>query len=226
MMSGDPVSYLEQCIAALPPQKREAARRAFEEISETGDDTYLSKLLAVLEANGAYAKMIPKGMTDAGAKVVRNMEDIASRLVGAEVRREASFKNTITAETVRLVESLPVRQIAAGIERQNELLEQLRRAAAKLDEGVSSGLAVFLVVLAIACGAAIPVWVFWGSYQQAQQAKGFCDQFTNAGLSMQIEKTDTGHMFTLTGPAVRSGTWRKNDNGGVYGAEMEFDDPK
>ena len=87
MMLGDPDSYLEQCIAALPPEKREAARHAFEEISETGDDTYLSKLLAVLEANGAYAKMIPKGMTDAGAKVVRNMEDIAFRLVGAEVRR-------------------------------------------------------------------------------------------------------------------------------------------
>jgi hypothetical protein len=226
MMPGDPESYLEQCIAALPPEKREAARHAFEEISETGDDTYLSKLLAVLEANGAYAKMIPKGMTDAGAKVVRNMEDIASRLVGAEVRREASFKNTITAETVRLVESLPVRQIAAGIERQNELLEQLRRAAAKLDEGVSSGLAVFLVVLAIACGAAIPVWVFWGSYQDARQAKDFCDQVTNAGLSMQIEKTDAGHKFTLTGPAVRNGTWRKNDSGGVYGAEMEFDDTK
>ena len=43
---------------------------------------------------------------------------------------------------------------------------------------------------------------------------------------MQIENTDTGHKFTLTGPAVRSGTWRKNDNGWVYGAEMEFDDPK
>jgi hypothetical protein len=82
------------------------------------------------------------------------------------------------------------------------------------------------VVLAFACGVAIPVWVFWGSYQDAQQAKGFCDQFTHAGLSMQIEKTDTGHKFTLTGPAVRNGTWRKNASGGVYGAEMEFDDPK
>jgi hypothetical protein len=226
MMSGDPVSYLEQCIAALPPEKREAARHAFEEISETGDDTYLSKLLAVLEANGAYAKMIPKGMTDAGVKVVRNMEDIASRLVEAEVRREASFKNTVTTETARLVGSLPVRQIAAGIERQNELLEQLKRATAKLEEGVSSGVAVFLVVLAFACGAGLPVWFFWGSYQEAQQAKGFCDQFTNAGLSMQIEKTGTGQKFTLTGPAMRNGGWRKNASGGVYGAEMEFDDPK
>src|ERR1700678_253544 len=101
MMSGDSDSYLEQCIAALPPEKREAARGAFAEISETGDDTYLSKLLAVLEANGAYAKMIPKRMTETGAKVVREMEDIASRLIGAEVHREALFKNTITAETVR-----------------------------------------------------------------------------------------------------------------------------
>ena len=226
MMPGHPDSYLEQCIAALAPEKREAARHAFEEFSETGDDTYLSKLLAVLEANGAYAKNIPKGMTDAGAKVVREMEDIASRLVGAEVRREASFKNTITAETACLVESLPVRQIASGIQRQNELLEHLRRAAAKIDEGVSSGLMVFLVVLAFACGIALPVWFFWSSYQGAQQAKRFCDQFTDAGLSMQIEKTDTGNKFTLTGPVVRNAAWRKNDNGGVYGAEMEFDDPK
>ena len=40
MMPGDNKSYLEQCIEALPPEKREAARCAFYEISETGDDSY------------------------------------------------------------------------------------------------------------------------------------------------------------------------------------------
>jgi hypothetical protein len=139
MMPGDPDSYLEQCIAALPPEKREAARHAFEEISETGDDTYLSKLLAVLEANGAYAKMIPKGMTDAGAKVVR--EYGGHRLSPS---RSGSPPGGIVQEHHHRRNGTPggVSSGAAnraGIERQNELLEQLRRAAAKLDEGVSSG---------------------------------------------------------------------------------------
>ena len=127
MMPGDNKSYLEQCIEALPPEKREAARCAFYEISETGDDSYLSKLLTVLEANGAYAKRIPKEMTEAGAKVVREMEDMSGRIVELEVYRRESFKKAVTAETERLVNSLPVREINIGIGRQNDLLERLRR---------------------------------------------------------------------------------------------------
>ena len=226
MMPGDPDSYLEQCIAALHPEKREAARHAFEEISETGDGTYLSKLLAVLEANGAYAKNIPKGMTDAGVKVVREMEDIASRLVGAEVRREASFKNTITAETARLANSLPVREINAGLGRQTDLLERLRKVTDKIDTGVSSGLVVFLVTLAFGCGVALPVWFFWSTYQRAQANKVFCDTAADAGIQMRIQTSESGSRFTITGPSMTGTTPKYDEHNTAAGLAIDFSKPQ
>ena len=103
----------------------------------------------MLEANGAYAKRIPKEMTEAGVKVVREMEDMSGRIVELEVYRRGSFKKAVTAETERLVNSLPVREINIGIGRQNDLLERLRVAATKIDTGVSSGLVVILVFFAV-----------------------------------------------------------------------------
>jgi hypothetical protein len=226
MMPGHPDSYLEQCIAALPPEKREAARHAFEEISETGDDTYLSKLLAVLEANGAYAKNIPKGMTDAGAKVVREMEDIASRLVGAEVRREASFKNTITAETARLANSLPVREINAGLGRQTDLLERLRKVTDKIGTGVSSGLVVVLLFCAFAVGVAAPVWVFWSPYHEAQQNKAFCDALDEAGIRMTIKPFASVSRLTVWGPDINASGNLYDDHHAPMGMFIDFDKPR
>jgi hypothetical protein len=225
-MSVDSKSYLEQCIAALPAEKREAARRAFCEISETGDDSYLSKLLAVLEANGAYAKRVPKEMTDAGAKVVRDMEDIASRLLGGEVRREASFKSTIAVETARLVDSLPVRQIASAVERQNQLLEQLRRAASELDRGISSGLAVLLLMLAFASGVALPVWLFWDTYQEARRGKAFFDAAAEAGIQMKIEPLESGTRFTVRGPSMGGVDLHYDDHNAPDGLAVDFGKPR
>jgi len=226
MTPGDPHSYLELCIAALPPEKREAARRAFYEISEMGDDSYLSKLLAVLEANGAYAKRIPKEMTEAGAEVVREMEDIGSRLVGAEVRREASFKSTITSETARLVESLPVRQIESGIERQNELLERLRKAAVKIDTGVGSGLVVFLVIIAFAAGIGVPAWYYWDNYQEFQVTKRFLNATNDAGIQMRITPTETGTQFIVTGPCIKAANFHDLHKGTTDWLIVEFDKPQ
>jgi len=155
----NPRSYLEQCIAALPPEKREAAWHAFQEISETGDDTYLSKLLAVLEANGAYAKRIPNEMTEAGCKVIEGIHAVLNQLGEAEAYRRQLFKDTISNETGRLVNSMPVREINAGIVRQNGLLDHLQKAADKIDQGVSTGVSLFFALLAFVGGIALTGWM-------------------------------------------------------------------
>src|SRR5476651_1686337 len=115
----DSDTYLEQCIAALPPEKREAARRAFAEISETGDDSYLSKLLAVLEANSAFARTIPKDLADAGGKLVREMAAVVDQLTQQqsqdEDRREASFKKLLVEQLAELVKTLALDKVAPGI---------------------------------------------------------------------------------------------------------------
>src|SRR5471032_3040967 len=127
----DSDTYLEQCIAALPPEKREAARRAFEEISETGDDSYLSKLLAVLEANNAYARKIPKDLADAGGKLLHEMAGIADKLAEHQSQNEdrcaASFKKLLAEQRPLCEKSPALDKVAAGIEEQRLLLEQLNR---------------------------------------------------------------------------------------------------
>jgi hypothetical protein len=226
MMPGDNKSYLEQCIAALPPEKREAARCAFYEISETGDDSYLSKLLTVLEANGAYAKRIPKEMTEAGAKVVREMEEMAGRIVELEVYRRESFKKAVVTETERLVNSLPVREINAGIAYQKNLMEQLREAAVKIDTGVSSGLVVFLVTLAFGCGVALPVWFFWSTYQRGQANKVFCDTAADAGIQMRIQTSESGSRFTITGPSMTGTVPKYDEHNTATGLAIDFSKPQ
>src|SRR5471032_2658468 len=118
----DSDTYLEQCIAALPPEKREAARRAFEEISETGDDSYLSKLLAVLEANNAYARKIPKDLADAGGKLLKEMAGIADKLAEHqsqnEDRREANLKKLLAEHRPQWEKSVVLDNVAIGIDKQ------------------------------------------------------------------------------------------------------------
>jgi hypothetical protein len=220
-------SYLEHCIAALPAEKREAARHAFYEISETGDDSYLSKLLTVLEANGAYARKVPKEMTEAGAKVVREMEDVADQIAESEKYRRDAFQRTITEEAQRLANSLPVREINAGIVRQNGVLDHLQKAADKIDQGVSTGVSLFFALLAFVGGIALTGWFFWGTYTESRDDKSFCDAVANAGIQMDLKNTEGGSRFTLTGPPVTGTTGlARHGTATLCGVTVEFSKPQ
>jgi hypothetical protein len=215
-------SYLEQCIAALPPQKQEAAWRAFREISETGDDSYLSKLLTVLEANGAYAKEIPKDLVAASDKLVRDMTGVIDRLGHEENRREAWVKNAMAAEFQRLGQSLPVGQILAGIANQNQLLERLRQTSSQLKGGANDGWNALVTVIIFAIGISVPAWFFWGGYREGRQAKALAD----AGIQIQITKTDAGNRLTVIGPQASAGAWRRDATEAIYGVEIDFSRPR
>jgi hypothetical protein len=225
----DPQSYLEQCIAALPPEKREAARRAFEEISETGDDSYLSKLLAVLEANNAYARKIPKDLTDAGGKLLREMAGIADKLAEHqsqnEDRREASFKKLLAEQRPQWEKSVALDNVAAAIERQRLLLEQLNRSSARPKEESGAGV-LFLAMLACLTGAIFTVWFFWDDYRAARQAKSFVDQAIEAGIRQRVDKTDTGNRLTIVGPPVKGANYQKAADGVINGMVIDFAEPK
>jgi len=229
MPAGNPESYLEQCIAALPPEKREAARRAFADISETGDDSYLSKLLAVFEANNAYAKKIPKELTEAGGKLVREMTELASKSVRdqdqTEARRDAFLREFFAEQISALGESLGIEQIAAEIERQGAVLSRLDQPLAQEKEE-SGAVIAFLMALAFVAGAALTGWVLWDACQDARQAKSFVDRLADAGIRMQVEKTETGNRLVIAGPVLKSGAWQKDDNGMLNGAEIDFSEPK
>jgi hypothetical protein len=225
MMPAEGKSYLDQCIAALPPEKREAARRAFYEISETGDDSYLSKLLAVLEANGAYARKVPKEMTEAGAKVVREMEIMFGRVVEFEKYRRDAFQRTITDEGERLADSLPVREINAGIARQNELLDRLDKLYDKIDQGVSGGACFLLAMGAFIGGIVLTTWLFWGEARDSREAKSFWDAAAQAGLHLEIKNANDAPEFTVTGPPMILVT-RLSRQGTECGVTIDFAKPQ
>ena len=225
MPLNDPESYLEQCIAALPPEKREAARRAFAEISETGDDSYLSKLLAVLEANGAYAKRIPKEMAEAGGNLVRDMAGIIDKLALLQSqdagRYEARLTEVLAQQFSGLGEALDLGEVAAGLEKQRLILERLDKLASKADEGSSAG-TLFIFLMGCLIGAGLAVWLSWGEYQDAGQTQSLAD----AGIRMQVEKTEGGNRLTIVGPQMKAGFWQKDATGTVTGAQIDFSDPK
>jgi hypothetical protein len=225
----DPQSYLEQCITALPPEKREAARRAFEEISETGDDSYLSKLLAVLEANNAYARKIPKDLADAGGKLMREMAGIADKLAAHqsenEDRHEASLKKLLAEQRPQWEKSVALDNVAAAIEKQRMLLEQLKRSSAQPKEESGAGILV-LAMIAGLTGAILTVWFFWDDYQAARQAKSFVDRAVGAGIRQRVDKTETGNRLTIVGPAVKGANYQKATDGVINGMVIDFAEPK
>jgi hypothetical protein len=229
MPAGNPESYLEQCIAALPPEKREAARRAFADIAETGDDSYLSKLLAVFEANNAYARKIPKELTEAGGRLVREMTELTSKSVRDQDQiencRDAFLRKFFAEQISALGQSLGIEQIAAEIERQGAVLNRLERPLAEEKEENGAVIA-FLMALAFMVGGALTGWTLWGACQDARQAKSFVDRVADAGIRMQVEKTETGNRLVIAGPALKGGAWQKGDNGMINGVEIDFAEPK
>lgn len=134
-MPQEETSYFEKCVGALPAEKRDAARAAFREIADTGEDSYLSKLLAVLEANNAYAKTIPaelaavhdKFLADLGREARRIREEQRT----AETSRDAELHALLHREVQQLDKTLPLTHVIDAIREQNRQLEQLRPAILK-----------------------------------------------------------------------------------------------
>jgi hypothetical protein len=225
----DSDSYLEQCIAALPPEKREAARRAFAEISETGDDSYLSKLLTVLEANNAYARTIPKNLADVSGKLFRDMTEMTDKLAHQqsqdEGRREASFKKLVAEQFAELAKTLALDKVAVGIEKQRVILEQLKRPASEPEADGWTGV-LCLMGLAFIAGAAFSVWLLREPYNEARQAKSFLDRVADAGIELQLEPTKTANKVIVAGPGLKTATYFTGADGSVAGIEINFGKPK
>jgi len=225
----DPESYLEQCIAALPPQKREAARKAFREISEIGDDSYLNKLLAVLEANNAYAKQIPKELADAGTKLLQDVAEIADRLTQQRAvedgRREAGLKKLLTEQFSGFEEALALDKIAAGMESQRSILEQLKRPAPQ-EVGTKWVGVLFLIAVAFFAGIALTAFIIDEPFKEALKAKRFMDQVADAGISIRLDPSKTGNWLTVAGPEVKEPHLYASSDGSIAGAVVEFGKPK
>jgi hypothetical protein len=70
----------DACIASLPPDKRAAAERAYQDIESGGPDGLFPKLFLLLEAHAAYTNTIPNGITEAGERAVARIRELADNI--------------------------------------------------------------------------------------------------------------------------------------------------
>jgi hypothetical protein len=143
-------SYLDKCLAALPAEKREAARAAFAEISDTGADCYLSKLLAVLEANNTYARTIPRELAAVHEQflldLTRDTARIRQELHEAESSRDAVLRKLLHQEVRDLNKTLPLTTAIEQLQRNSRNLGELKESV----ESQSAHLTVLAAILVVA----------------------------------------------------------------------------
>lgn len=219
-------SYLEKCIAALPPEKQPAARAAFKDIAEGGDDSIFSKVLVTLEATSAYSTTIPQALTASGEKLLREFDaranTIARREAESDVEREEKLRQLIAEQVPQLARSLALDRVVAGLEAQTAELGRIERSVARLRRARVYGL-LLLMLLGGIIGATAVGGVFWKRYQSAQRAERFVTRLNSAGITMEIRRNGQYEWLRVEGLPVLSGTtWTKNDRGEIIGAHFRF----
>ena len=141
-------SYLEKCIQALPPEKQPAARAAIKAISETGDDSILSKVLVAFEATTAYAETIPHAIVASGEKLLQELDARAARAAAqqaeSEAQREARLRQLIAEQVPQLGKTLALDKVVARIDMQTAEISRLTRSADRLRQARVGGLVLLM----------------------------------------------------------------------------------
>ena len=142
----------DACIASLPPEKRAAAERAFQDIAEGGPDGMFPKVFLLMEAHAAYTNTIPARITEAA-------ERAAARLRAVVEANPASLsKEELEPVLAAIRQTYQGGQIAAVKAKADETsieLKRLNRQVARL-RYFRVGMALFLMCLAAATTAGAP----------------------------------------------------------------------
>jgi hypothetical protein len=225
-------SYLEKCVAALPADKRAAARAAFAEIADTGEDCYLSKLLAVLEANNAYARTIPRELAAVHEQflsdLARDTSRIRQELREAESSRDAVLRKLLHQEVHALDKTLPLTRAVEELHTNSLNLGRLKESVA----GQSVQLTVLCAVLVV--GLVVAGAIFFMSRssgartepEEVRTAREFLDTLSAARIRLKIQKTATGEMLTVKGPTAKPEVgWHRDASGNIAGLEIVYAAP-
>ncbi len=225
-------SYLDKCISALPVEKREAARAAFAEISDTGDDCCLSKLLAVLEANNTYAQTIPRELAAVHQQFLLDLKGetagIRQELIAAETTRDVALRKLPHEEIHKLDKTLPLTKAIDELQTNSRSLGQLRESVSQQ----STWLSAFCVVGLI--GAVVVGMIFLTSSgrdagkeaEDIRTAREFLDTLNAAGMRLVFRKTATAEVLTVTGPTARPAIgWNRDAAGNIESVELVFATP-
>ncbi|MBT5902293.1 MAG: hypothetical protein HOH58_09315 [Opitutaceae bacterium] len=224
-------SYIEACIAALPNEKQQRAREAFNDILEgRDDDGVLSRLLLVFEATSAFGRELPSELERVLSGQASKWEALLeqNRVQTAETGKnlEASITQTIEDSIPQIGEKLSVAplskevdQLRVGVDRLNRQIHRQRTVRLSVVFG-------FMLLAAVA-GAASVAWWFHDDFRAREQAHRQVRAFEYYGLSLELSGTeDRSLRVHIEGSgAVSSGSWLTS-NGKTHGVQFVVPSPR
>lgn len=222
-----PESYIEKCIQALPPEKQAAARAAFKDIAEGGDDSVFSKVLVTLEATSAYAGSLPQAVAASGEHFLREfdarLQAIAAQRTSADEQRDEVLREFLRQQVAALGQTLGGGDFSAEMKAQTAELGRIKSNLSRLRHVRFGGL-LFLMLIGAALGGG-GHWYFQRSHdEKAQRAAQKLAALESAGIVWDYRATEQGAQMRIEGPRIAADgvTWRRNAAGQTVGVNILF----
>jgi len=222
-------SYLENWIKLLPAEKQQAARRALREITESGDDGPISRLLVILELYTVVGKSIPSDLKNAQEELLCSV-DTRLALVDAQRNAElAGLKKEVTsvlfATLPEMAKRLSVKQVADEMAVLNVRQTQVEKGISRLRHLRVGGMLFMAVLGAVLCAGAM-VGLYGTDYQKGKRAAAYWNYFSRNGISHSVVEENGIIQLSVQGPAVEEGTKLIRDaQDRVVGIELLYRTP-
>ena len=220
------LSYIEQCIQALPVAKQAAAREAFRDLLEgREDDGTLTRLLIVFEATAAYGRTIPHEMVTGMDRNLKALDERIGQLAGtvteADDRRLAQFKTVLQAQLPAMVKTLSSEKLACVVENLRVSVDRLERSSRRQRRLRLAIVAAFMLAAAVAATGGTVAW-FQKDYAAGQAARQRFAVLRDYGVTLRL--TDGGNQalrVTVNGTIpLHERTWLVN--GAQQNVGVEF----
>ncbi|MBS0657737.1 MAG: hypothetical protein JSR82_05750 [Verrucomicrobia bacterium] len=215
-------NYVEECIAALPSPKREAAREAFREIlGEGGDGHLLSRLLIVFEATAAYGRQLP---TELGLVMERGLAALDSRLQETARSKTMADGALLPPDCVEDGERITPEQLTSLFRAQGVEIGRVAAAVERFRHArVTSFLGFMLASFLAGCG--IVAGAFYQDFENAKSYRRYWRALESRGVGTAIAVEGKAFVLRVEGPTTTGAVWKRNAGGAVVGVELQFPEP-
>jgi len=205
-------TYWDACIATLPPEKRVAATRAYQEIASGGEDGFFPKVFLLLEAHAAYTNTIPARITEAGEQVIGRVRE----LVDGHSNKSGTLSKEDMDQLLLAIRGVQGPDSTVGVKTQlDEMaldLNRLNRQVSRLRH-FRVGMALFLIGLSMAISGG---GVFWWMHQEKQ---GVLLEVPHGELGLNLYQGESSLQVFVKG---RVGKILRIDKDGFTGVAAEI----
>jgi hypothetical protein len=188
----DSISYWDACIVCLPPEKRAAAERAYQEIADGGQDGFFPKVFLLLEAHAAYTNTIPARITEAGEQAAARVREAA----GARPENGGASKEDMDRLLAAIGQIKPDESVQAMKPKLEEMALEMKRLNQQVSRlrNLRVGAALFLVCITAVFSGGL---VYWRNHErQGADLRAL----RLAGVELRTRRTETNLLVLIKGP--------------------------